>query len=139
MKPRSAAWKVRMTAPRSMTLPMRSRPSENLMVSTAVSICGEGAENLLGADAGSEGGVALGVEGFGLGHASGHPDDDYGIGGSGGGSGADHAGFAAGERGEGGGGGGAHEAAAGDAGGDELLFARVSYGHVSRSTEIPVS
>ena len=41
---------------------------------------GEGAEDAFGADAGLEGGVAFGVEGFGLRHAAGHPEDDDGVG-----------------------------------------------------------
>ncbi len=97
----------------------------------------EGAEDLIGADARGERRVAFGIPGFGLRHTTGHPDDDDGIGGGGRGGGADHAGFAAGERREGGGGGSAHEAATGDAGGDEFL--RVNYWHVSGSIEILVS
>ncbi len=74
---------------------------------------GEGAENLLGADSGGEGRVALGVEGFGLRHAAGHPDDDHGVGGSGRrGGGERDLGRASGEGGKGGG--EAQERAAGD-------------------------
>ncbi len=51
------------------------------MLSTAVSIAWEGAQHAFGLHPGFEGRVALGVEGFGLGHAAGHPEDDDGVGG----------------------------------------------------------
>ena len=58
-----------------------SRPSEILMLSTAVSIVREGAEDVPGLEALLEWRVSLGVERFGVRHAAGHPEHDDGVGG----------------------------------------------------------
>lgn len=43
----------------------------------------EGAQHPLGLEAFFKGGVSLGIKRFGVGHAAGHPENDYGIGGRG--------------------------------------------------------
>ena len=83
MKPRSAALNVRITVPRSITLAICSRPSVNLMLSTAVSIAGNVLSTCSIVHARRERRVALRIERLGLRHAAGHPQHDHGVGGRG--------------------------------------------------------